>query len=765
MDLEALRFANFALLDDAIADWSTMATNLEDLEKGAGDGLRGRANKANWAGVNATVSREFIGRTAGEFADARTQATSIRNILRDTRDELKDWHRKLNEAIERGAKKNLTVVPTGGGGFTVSMNIHPDRAAKGTSVPDHTPEDVTALRDEIQGILDKATESDTSAAAVLKALADQNDHGFSGAEYADRDAGANALKEAEKLAALAKKKPEDLRAEDIAALNAGLRKYSDDELFAERFAATLGAKGTLEFWAGVNDPHQAYELRGQRDQLGELQKSLSLTLATATQSDTQSMAGWKRDMTALGSETVFKHSGTMGFQVMSNLMRWGNFDDQFLRSYGTELIKAEKELTSNGRAGGMLWNDVPINPDLNHTGTDRGSDPLVGFLKALSNSPDAATDFFGDTFVTKDEDHDFKREDAKGKEVKADLTNFDYLFEEREWPRTVDEKNDDTSTGRNYLGLALEAATTGHPAGELPTADTPPHNAEQAKLMERLVASISDDPERLTKHGVLGDSVGQITSEYLPDINRAMSNDKLGNTDRLFPIAGTPAELSHNDVTRLLVSVGQSPDGFAAVEVGQKAYMANLMDYHLNPDLPEDRRYPHPPQDIVQDVARKSAEIGGTLAIGRQEAITGPAAQEAKDFQDSVAQQKNAWSGAIGTGIGVGVSFIATPVGGAVAAGAAGTVSGLVLEHLFQQSETDVLQEAGKQSADLWYASRDSNLILAQEAATLAAKGHGADYAHQAADWARRGTEDGFSDASDNAQRMSDDLTTEIQPS
>ncbi|MFI6288743.1 hypothetical protein ACIBCM_29030 [Streptomyces sp. NPDC051018] len=71
MDLEALRSARFNALDEAVSDWSRMITHLEDLEKGAREGLRGQAKKADRAGANATVSREFIGRTAGEFTDAQ----------------------------------------------------------------------------------------------------------------------------------------------------------------------------------------------------------------------------------------------------------------------------------------------------------------------------------------------------------------------------------------------------------------------------------------------------------------------------------------------------------------------------------------------------------------------------------------------------------------------------------------------------------------------------------------------------------------------
>ncbi|KOX26003.1 MULTISPECIES: DUF6571 family protein [unclassified Streptomyces] len=757
MDFEALHSANFKLLDDTVSDWTSMLTKLQSLKKDAHDGLQGKALKADWAGDNAVIGREFVGKTAGEFGDALTQATSIRDIMLDTRDELKTQQRLLKEAVERGRGKNLTVTASGGG-FTVREN--PDKKAP------NGQSDVDGLRDELQGILNTATEIDSSAATSLKALVDLTDHGFSDAVYKDRDSAANAVKEAEKLAAIAKKKPEDLTPADFDALNAGLGKYSGDPIFAEHFATTLGPKGTLDFWAGLNDPHLAYKVGRERvEQYDDLQKNLSLTLATATQADTPEMSRWKYDMVNTADQPLSKNSTTFGAQVMSNLMRWGNFDDQFLKDYGTKLIDTEKKMSDNGRHMPVGWQHMGMDPLLNRTGTDSGSDPMTGFLKALANSPDAATDFFNADFVTKDEDHDFEEDaDGNGKNEKRELSNFDYLFEERDWPQDRDDKGKDSTEGRNNLAMALEAATTGHPAGEMPTVNTPPHNKDQAELMQKVVSSISDDPERLTKHSYMTDSVGQMASEYLPDINRAVSDDSRGNTEKLFPIAGTPAALDHSDVTRFLVTVGQDPKGNAAVEIGQAKYMADLMDYQLNPNTPADMKYPHSPQDTIEEISRRSAEIGGTLAVGRQEAIVGPAAKEAKDFADSVAQQKNAWSGAIGTGIGVGVSFVATPVGGAVASGVAGTVSSVVLEHIFQQSETDVLKDAGKSAGDLWQDSKKKNVDMSQIAAIEAAKAHGLPDADRVADWARTGTSDGFSDASDNARHMADDLETEIQP-
>ncbi|MFM9626467.1 MULTISPECIES: DUF6571 family protein [Streptomyces] len=725
MDLDALRTADFGLLDDAIDDWSTMVTDLETMMKAAEEGLHRAANKANWAGVNATVSKEFIGKTAGEFTDAHSQASSIHKILADTRDELKLYKGQLTGAIERGRQKNLTVIGYEGG-FTVTTNVPPEgRAAQDKD----NKGDIIALRDEIQGILDKATESDSTAATVLLAIADQSKLGFSDVDYSDRDAAAKALKDAEDLADLAKQKPEDLSPSEFDRLNKGLKDHAGDELFAQRFAGHLGAQGTLDFWTGLNDPHSAWKVGQARgDQFDDLQKNLSLTLATASQSDGADMTTWKSNMVDLVDKPVGRNGGfPLGGQVMSNLMRWGDYDDRFLVDYGDKLIETEKKFTSNGRHG--AWGRTGGDPLLNRTGTDSGWDPMTGYLKALSNSPDAATDFFNGTFVSKNEDHDFTQE-VDGKQVKRTLSNFDYLFEERDWPLDQDDKGENSIAGRNNLAAALEAATTGHPAGELATVDTPPHNAEQAKLMESLVASIGDDPERLTKYGYMSDSIGQITSEYLPDVSRAMSDvprdsdpdGKWQNIEKRYPLAGSEAILKHADVTKLLFAVGQNEEGYAAVEVGQKAHMAKLMDYHLDPHLPEGQRSSNDEKLVIEMIALQSGEVSGTLSLGVQEAIGSEASDKDKGFEHAVAQRKNLISGGVGTVVGVGTSFVATPWIGALAGGGAGTATSVVLESVFRDAEGHALKEAQKTGGEFWAEGQIRNGVIAEDGARAAAE-------------------------------------------
>ncbi|WP_405636200.1 hypothetical protein OHB53_28690 [Streptomyces sp. NBC_00056] len=758
MDFDALHHASFKLLDDAVGDWDLLVGKLEKLQTQAEDGLHKAANKASWAGVNAQVTKEFIGKTAGEFADAHTQAKTIHSILSDTAGELKRYQEDLEQAIGRGQKKNLTVTSTGDGGFTV-------RAAQGHTPPGHDQSDVTALRDEVQKILDKATESDSSASKVLKAIADQSELGFSDASYKSRDEAADSVKAAEDLAKIAKKNPEDLTVKDFDRINAGLKKYKNDELFSERFATALGPQKTMEFWAGINDPGVNWDVgRDRLDQFDDLQRNLGMTLAQASQSDSTAMDNWRRNVIDLGDKPIHgDRGGPMGFQVMSNLMRTGDYDDQFMKEYGTKLMATERKLTGNGEHANMAWQHTAATQTLNRIGDDSGSDPLTGYLKGLSNSPDAATDFFNEQYVSKnDPDNPFEHDtDGDGKMGKKELSNFQYLFEERDWPQETDSHGDESNTGKNNLALALEAATTGHPAGEQPTLDTPAHNTGQSALFESIVASVSEDNGRLTKDSYMSDSMGQIASEYLPDINRAMANDGDGDADRLFPVSGSAADLHNRDVTRFLMTVGQNPEGYAAVEVSQKKYLGNLMEYHLSPDIPADQRYSQDPRLAIEQIAHGSGEVSGTLAIGRQEAVAGPADVKDSEYDHSIAQWKNFASGSLGTITGVGTAFIASPVAGAAVGGAVGTGSSMLLEELFKDAEGAEKSNSGYEMGARWENGLDSNIKYTEKAAEAAAKSQNRNLP-DIGEWARIAAQDGYEGAAVKVQTTGADLQTEI---
>ncbi|WP_405508108.1 hypothetical protein OG323_17985 [Streptomyces cyaneofuscatus] len=61
-------------LGTAVSDWKAMAGELSRLTTSVRDGLAKKAAGARWQGVNATVTREFVGKTAKEFTDLQGEA-------------------------------------------------------------------------------------------------------------------------------------------------------------------------------------------------------------------------------------------------------------------------------------------------------------------------------------------------------------------------------------------------------------------------------------------------------------------------------------------------------------------------------------------------------------------------------------------------------------------------------------------------------------------------------------------------------------------
>lgn len=79
----------------------------------------------------------------------------------------------------------------------------------------------------------------------------------------------------------------------------------------------------------------------------DLQANMSLTLATASFSDSDAMRDWKKDLIA-ERNTNFRAAdspnpiGALGSQVISSLMRQGTYDTEFLDDYREKLFKADK---------------------------------------------------------------------------------------------------------------------------------------------------------------------------------------------------------------------------------------------------------------------------------------------------------------------------------------------------------------------------------------------------------------------------------------
>ncbi|MEU9537710.1 hypothetical protein [Streptomyces mirabilis] len=674
MDLDALRFGNFSKLGEAVTDWEQMTKNLATLKEDAERNLKGKADKANWSGVNATVTREFVDKTAAEFADAHTQADSITKILSDTRGELISYRTQLNNAIKRASDANMTVTDTGDGTFAVTGNTRPDWASDPSGNTGATDQKkVEAYRNEIQGILAKATESDNSAAKVLRLLVDQAKYGFNDASYADRDGAAKAVAAAEMLAKMAKN-PDDMSLDDIATFNRAMEQYHDDPLFAERFATRLGSKGALQFWTEMTYAHagaKGSELKTMKD----LQSNLSLTLATASFSDSDAMQGWKKDLLA-ETTTNFRAAnspnpvGALGYQVISSLMRDGQYDTEFLDDYRKNLFKADKGAgDSNTDARWVKGYDAL---DLVF-GDGNGRDPLEGLFDGLSHNPEAA-------------EHAF--------ESKSDL---DHMLATTRY----------TDRGES-LGRALESAVTGVANGDT-SSSAPPHSATQVQIMFNIMNAVADPDggaDLVTKG--LGESFGDMAAAYMPEISQALAGPDskavfLTNSEAADAFQGKRLP----DMLRFLSATSADPSGRAGIVYGESIYTGSLLESHLSdPSL-----FDGPREQVLTDIGRNAGIIEGIVGHAVADGKVQAAVSGELDYNDALKQKGDVaktWVNIAFTGLKL-PEHLGGEVMGSVVGGAAGAVAGGAVDRLLENQQMHGAKDGGLYSSakDL-YSMRDS---------------------------------------------------------
>ncbi|MDI3407653.1 hypothetical protein [Streptomyces cavernicola] len=669
MDFETLLHGNFSSLVTAIDDWSSMVKNLKIMERNAQDDLKEKAEKANWAGVNANVSRDFIRKTAGEFRDARIQASTIYNILKDTRDELVRYQDELKEAIEQGRQRNIAVsTRSGDGGFTVTLRPNPDSRGHGSESASQLA--VDNLRDDIQRILNKAHKSDTSAARVLSKIADQAKYGFSGAAYRDRDTAANALKKASDLAKLAKN-PEEMSLKEISAFNRDMKKYRSDPLFSEHFATTLGANNTLQFWTEITAAHSGTQDRSDVAMLKDLQRNMSMTLAAATHSDSAAMQQWERGIiregnTSFRADPTTTPVGVSGFQVMSSLMGHGKYDSGFLGNYGEELLKKDKSHSLGATQTKEIWGDGD-GADLVF-GKGNGIDPLIGFMDGLSHNPEASEQIFS------------KRSD------------LDHILESTK------------NTGRgDSVGHALEAAVMGIPYGEEAQGGLMPHSKTQTEIVKNVMHAVADPAGGADLVGKgIGDSFGHIAAAYMPEINRVIAGPGM---ESVFPVNSSVSEmLDRTDTYRFLYALARDDDAAAGVIYGRDIYTNSTIEAHLATEGANGRQTT---EKAIEGVAYNAGVIDSVLSRSRADAEIQPIVDGRNDFNESLKTQGDFLKSIASTGIAVGAASLEGAgdlsrkfmlgAGGAFLAGAASLGIDRILESREMDDATDhVLYRTGK---------------------------------------------------------------------
>ncbi|MEU7245329.1 DUF6571 family protein [Streptomyces sparsogenes] len=497
LTFEHVLHARLSRLNDAVDDWSTMITKLEKLAEEARHGLKAVSDTARWEGANAEVTRPFVDKTAKEFQDALTQATSIRNILRDALAAFtaaKDTLRQIADHPPTG----VTIWPDG----IVARSLHPDRRGEGNTDPGPTTATLDAVRDRIKRTVEQAAEADETVARALNDILAGHPYDFGSDRYAslddyekqDRERATNDADTALELAA----KGSSLTDAQLARLDSLFAANRDDPVFAERFATGLGAGGTLAFYAGITDPRQSPRPSDARiKELGEIQKHLGLVLAQASHSDSPRMRAWKSEVIALGPQVMDLpgHQQAYGFQVMSNLMRTGTYDKRFLNDYGNALVKTDQAM----KLPRSFWNGPLVQNNHLNFGADKdfGRDPMTGFLKALSHNPAAATEFF-DTTTPQD--------------------NARYLLKDR--PSFPDGLPEGPVASRDATGAALFAAATGMDPDDK-KAPFVEHTADHRRVLDRSLGYLAQTGDDFPPE--LRDDMAKVLANHGDEVHRATS--------------------------------------------------------------------------------------------------------------------------------------------------------------------------------------------------------------------------------------------------
>ncbi|MFE3383700.1 hypothetical protein [Streptomyces anulatus] len=153
-------------LDTAIDDWVAMTKKLKELAKDARD-MSAYAEATAWKGQNAGVTKPFVTRTAGEFEDAVTQASSITNLLRSAYSELTRAKADL-VAVYENPPQGVRIDPYG-------VVVHLENTDSGQS-------EVDELVTRMESILQRAADADARCTGGLAALT-KDSHQFSSVHY------------------------------------------------------------------------------------------------------------------------------------------------------------------------------------------------------------------------------------------------------------------------------------------------------------------------------------------------------------------------------------------------------------------------------------------------------------------------------------------------------------------------------------------------------------------------------------------------------
>ncbi|MFC8895306.1 hypothetical protein [Streptomyces cinereoruber] len=206
---------DLAELGAAAADWKMMADSLGKLSTYTQDGLVRKSERARWKGENATVTREFVHKTAKEIADLRAEAESLAAVLVDAHAELSSCQRRARSLTDAARSGNPSHNPPDPALIVMDGPDGTVRVVEAMCTPEgpnqRTKDYLQWYADTLGGIVRHAAEIDAAAVRALRKSHGNDPHNAGHAAHTSLDE--EQLPRAEELIALGSSADAQQRAE------------------------------------------------------------------------------------------------------------------------------------------------------------------------------------------------------------------------------------------------------------------------------------------------------------------------------------------------------------------------------------------------------------------------------------------------------------------------------------------------------------------------------------------------------------------------
>ncbi|MEU4348767.1 DUF6571 family protein [Streptomyces sp. NPDC023838] len=692
-------------LKTAVDDWSDMVTKLKTLAEEARKGMKAHADAADWAGVNAGVTRRFIDKTANEFEDAAAEAKGIHAVLADGYGAFKRAKDELQKIVDGSEKSGIVVDSRGNvtARYSVAADYSAHHTTPGVSLDPELKRQNDAVAEwqrRIKAIVEECGEADESLRRALAGNAGgEND--FAAPKFHDL--------EDEKAARAVELARQATGAGGVARNVEALRRLRElvhdnakDPEFATAFYRRMGADGTLELYTkmsldatglGAAGRDRVAMVHGLQDDMGEM-----LGVATDHRTRGHLDASWTLDMMRAGHKRIDIPGVTgigakvYGYQALGALLRHGQYDKEFLVPIGRDMVGMEH------KDPGIWEGNVPTAPALAlnlDKGGGRGFDPMTGLMQALGNNPEAATAFFnepvredsdGDGIVTTDD-----------KPVSGDQGRpqgmVDYALDRKptaDWFDAAPTDGPLPTPLQTATGNALEAAVTGRVVGD-ENARPVEHTEQMAGVMERVVSKVGGEPQLVLGEGEkpgplegLSGNFGNMAAEYMPDLQAATEDGA-----HQAKVVGVQAHFDKGVMGHFLGAVAQDPEAYGSITNAQQAYTTLLVrDVFAHPE-----NHGSDVGAAVINAVHPGGQIAGMMAQARVEAIFDKHSADDSQFNEAL-QEKADWVNRVVDGVG-GKFIELLPVGGE----AVGWLKDDITKAVVDSHQRDTSAEASQEAA------------------------------------------------------------------